>query len=134
MTFKPKKVILVLVLTFVIVFSVICTAASAASVLRGDVNGDKAVTISDVTEIQWMLAELPVSRSFSESAADVDGNNAVEVNDATKIQEWLAAFESPYKIGEYYTEPAENPTQNPTENPTQRQTDPDGWGRDIIQP
>ena len=118
----------------VVASATIGTVASADSVRLGDVNGDKAVTISDVTEIQRKLAEFPISDSFSIAAADIDGSERIEITDATLIQRWLADFKMPYKIGEYLNSPGENPTQSTTEPPTQRPTDSEGWGRDIYQP
>jgi len=68
------------------------------SYLRGDADGDGAVTIIDATAIQRMLADLP-QEVFLSSAADVDGCGLTVV-DATYIQRYLVGFEDACGIAE----------------------------------
>ena len=70
--------------------------------VRGDADGDGAVTILDATAIQRKLAELATA-SFNEAAADVDGDG-LNIIDATKIQRYLAEFENIYHINEPVSE------------------------------
>lgn len=65
--------------------------------LRGNVNCDGYVTITDVTHIQRKLVQLPID-GFNDKAADVDGDG-LNITDATNIQRFLAEFEDPYNIG-----------------------------------
>lgn len=77
------------------------TAASstgpAESVILGDADGDKTVTILDATCIQMVLAHLQTN-AYNEKAADVDGNKTVEIVDATFIQRFLAYLSCPEGI------------------------------------
>lgn len=66
--------------------------------LRGDADGDNAVTVLDETVIERKLASLSV-KSFDERAADVDGDG-LNILDVTHIQRYLAKFNDPYHIGE----------------------------------
>ena len=91
---------------------------SGFSFIRGDVNGDNEVTISDVTDIQKRLADMETP-SFNERAADVD-DNGLDISDATAIQRYLAEYENIYHIGETvtFTEPTTQPTsRDPYELP-----------------
>ena len=65
----------------------------------GDADGNGVVALTDVTAVQYLLAELSVP-SFDERAADVDGDG-VEINDATWIRRYLAEIEIPYPVGDY---------------------------------
>ena len=87
------------------------------------------ITINDVTCIQKTAAELPVGEGYSKLSADVDGSGGIDITDATLIQWWLAEMETPYPIGTQF----EIPTVT-TAAPTERQTDADGWGRDVFRP
>lgn len=60
--------------------------------IRGDVDGDGSVTISDVTEIQRYIAELRQLDDRAFLAADVNGDGDVTVTDATLVQRYLAEF------------------------------------------
>ena len=68
--------------------------------LLGDVDGDGAVTILDVTYIQRYLADIPVPFEFNEAVADVDGEDGVTIVDTTTIQRWLAFMNAPKGIGQ----------------------------------
>ena len=61
----------------------------AATPLKGDVNNDGIIDITDVTCIQFYLAEMMTLDSTSLEAADVNFNNEVDIMDATKIQMYL---------------------------------------------
>lgn len=80
-----------------------CSAAISASALteyiKGDSNGDRSVTINDVTDIQRVLAKVPVS---DEKGVKRRGNvtgGTININDATAIQRYLAGYDNSYSIG-----------------------------------
>lgn len=58
--------------------------------MRGDVNGDKKVTINDATIIQRYLAEYRTLTSRQMLAADADKNGKVSIRDVTEIQRAIA--------------------------------------------
>ena len=66
--------------------------------ILGDVDGDKKVTILDVTAIQKKLASISAD-SFNEKAADADEDGKLSIIDATSIQKWLASIKSNDNIG-----------------------------------
>lgn len=136
--YKLRKVLPVLLIAVVTAFAgtVSPAAGSAAEAgnLLGDVNCDGRVSINDATSIQRRIARLSESGSFSEPAADVNGSGGIAIDDATLIQMYLAGIETPYPIGEPLDVPAETTCEPTTEPPVQRQTDADGWGREIFQP
>lgn len=66
--------------------------------LLGDIDGDGAVTIMDVTALQRHLAELETS-SYHEEAADADDDKVVTIMDATAIQRYLANLSANPAIG-----------------------------------
>jgi Ca2+-binding EF-hand superfamily protein len=65
----------------------------------GDADGDGAVTISDVTEIQKYLAQLAVFDEARKLIADADGDGNVTVSDATELQKHLASLPANENIG-----------------------------------
>ena len=67
--------------------------------ITGDANNDGIVEISDVTNIQRVLAALDVNATVSKRG-DLSGNG-LDIFDATMIQRFLARFENPYMIGDY---------------------------------
>ena len=83
----------------------ICVTSTKAApivgdtVLLGDADGDGKVTILDATTIQRVLAALPVTDNYNETAACVSGG-ALSILDATAIQRWLAALEIAYAVGQ----------------------------------
>lgn len=96
---KGNKFIISILIAVVTVLSAAVFSASAeSSYIRGDADGDGVVTINDVTVIQRVIVNIPVS-SYSKKAADIDGNG-LDITDATNIQRYLAEFDDPYKIGE----------------------------------
>lgn len=62
--------------------------------LYGDVTGDGAVTISDVTLIQRACVSLNLLSTFQQELADVDGDGVVSVLDALCIQRYIAEYTS----------------------------------------
>ena len=70
------------------------------SVLLGDANGDGNVNISDVTDIQRVVAEMDTFDDLRQKAADINGDGVVTIDDATFLQTYLAEFETAYPIGE----------------------------------
>lgn len=101
--------------------------------ILGDADGDEVITIMDVTAIQKRLANIPVSLTFSETAADVS-EDGLDITDAGNIQKYISRMDVPYAIGkrigeEPETEPeteaeTEALSEMPTEEGTQGQTDP----------
>lgn len=75
------------------------------AVLLGDVDGDGAVTITDATYIQRMIAGIPIPFELDVRRADTDGDGEVTVLDATDIQRWLSGLESSPNIGMPIDEP-----------------------------
>ena len=70
------------------------------SVLLGDANGDGYVNISDVTDIQRVVAEMDTFDDLRQKAADINGDGVVTIDDATFLQTYLAEFETTFPIGE----------------------------------
>ena len=70
------------------------------SVLLGDANGDGYVNISDVTDIQRVVAEMDTFDDLRQKAADINGDGVVTIDDATFLQTYLAEFETAYPIGD----------------------------------
>ena len=115
--FKSALCMIVITILFLSALSV---TADAGSFVRGDSDGDGAISVIDATTIQKVCASLPVSR-YDETAADVDGDGTVSVIDATYIQKSLARIEIPYLIGETVTaeetgRPSEAASYIPGEN------------------
>ena len=69
----------------------------------GDVDGKDGVNINDVTAIQSCLAELTTLEGVYLQAADANQDGIVDISDATAIQMYLAEYELPYPIGQYFT-------------------------------
>ncbi len=67
--------------------------------LFGDTNQDGIATISDVTAIQRVLAELESFSDLQMLLADANQDGEVNITDATTIQRYLAEFDIPYPIG-----------------------------------
>ena len=58
--------------------------------LPGDVNGDKNISMGDLTRLQQYLAAWGVE--IDEDAADVTGDGKIAMNDLTRLQQYLAAW------------------------------------------
>ena len=80
------------------VFRDVTNGTVTHDVLSGDVNGDGRVTISDVTEVQRLLADYIVLSPEQSLAADVNRDGSVTVDDATAVQQYLAEYGNPYQI------------------------------------
>lgn len=74
------------------VFKYVVTGSSGADIIKGDADGDRIVTVKDVTEIQRFIAELTEFTDEQKKAADVDGSGVVDISDATLLQRYLAEF------------------------------------------
>ena len=91
----PILIIIVLVLVMIPMFN----ASAEHQKICGDADGDGVISITDVTMIQLLLAEMGEIEQENLAAADVDGNGAIEIDDASAIQTYLAEYEDPYFIG-----------------------------------
>ena len=69
----------------------------------GDVDGDKQVTIIDVTIIQRALAGINVPYENVAKLGDIDQNGTLEVTDATLLQRWLLGLNQDLEIGKSIT-------------------------------
>ena len=72
-----------------------------APYIKGDANGDGVVNISDVTEIQRLLAKAKTDPDgmITLRANVTDGK--LNIDDATAIQRYIAGYsKNPYHIGE----------------------------------
>lgn len=65
----------------------------------GDADGNGRLSISDVTKIQRVIAELAPLSDELLRRADVDGDGNLTISDATEIQRFLVEFEVDYDIG-----------------------------------
>lgn len=104
-------VILSLIISVCVIFAVRAVADNKTEYILGDANSDGVVTISDVTAVQMVLADISVPE-FNEKAGDIDGNG-LDINDAHNIQRYVAMYEDLLGIGETITV-AEPTTQKPT--------------------
>ena len=84
------------------VFKNVCTGSVNMTVLLGDSDGDGNVTISDVTEIQRLLAETVAFDDSQLLSSDVDLDGEITINDATEIQRFLAEYDTDYPINSNY--------------------------------
>ncbi len=104
-------VILSLIISVCVIFAVRAVADNKTEYILGDANSDGVVTISDVTAVQMVLADISVPE-FNEKAGDIDGNG-LDINDAHNIQRYVAMYEDLLGIGGTVTV-AEPTTQKPT--------------------
>lgn len=104
---KRISVIAAVLVCLSLAIGMLLPAAAAGSALRsalrGDADGDGAVTISDVTAIQRRLSGLSTP-TLDERAADVDGNG-MDITDVTWIQRYLAGLGNIYHINEPIDDP-----------------------------
>lgn len=70
------------------------------SVTLGDSNGDKHVSIGDVTAAQRHIAELEPLDGIYLLAADINRDGVTDISDATALQMYLAEYEVLYPIDE----------------------------------
>ena len=66
----------------------------------GDVNGNEAVEIDDVTFLQRKLIGIPLPFDCYEKACDADEDGFVTIFDVTYLQRWLIGIETRLNIGD----------------------------------
>ena len=108
---SAAAVILSVIIAICVVFAVHAVADNKSEYILGDANSDGVVTISDVTAVQMVSADISVPE-FNEKAGDIDGNG-LDVTDAHNNQRYVAMFEDLLGIGGTVTV-AEPTTQKPT--------------------
>ena len=104
-------VVLSVIISVCVIFAVHSATGDKNEYILGDANSDGFVTISDVTAIQMVLADISLP-DFNEKAGDIDGNG-LDINDADNIQRYVAMYEDLLGIGGTVTV-AEPTTQKPT--------------------
>ena len=104
-------VVLSVIIAACVIFAVRAVADIKTEYILGDANSDGVVTISDVTAVQMVLADISVP-DFNEKAGDIDGNG-LDINDADNIQRYVAMYEDLLGIGGTVTETVPT-TQKPT--------------------
>ena len=82
---KVSKILFALLLTCTV------SSASAAETLKGDVNGDKQVTIADVTA----LVNVILGKATANAACDVNGDTKVTIADVTALVNIILGKTSP---------------------------------------
>ena len=87
------KILVSLFLCMALLFSCFIVADAAIDRIKGDVDGDKKVIISDATFVQNHLAKIEVPFVFVDAVADVDNDGDVTVIDVTEIQQYLAKID-----------------------------------------
>ena len=108
---SSTAVILSVIIAICVVFAVRAVADNKTEYILGDANSDGVVTISDVTAVQMVSADISAPE-FNEKAGDIDGNG-LDVTDAHNNQRYVAMFEDLLGIGGTVTV-AEPTTQKPT--------------------
>ena len=103
--------ILSVIIAICVVFAVRAVADNKTEYILGDANSDGVVTISDVTAVQMVSADISAPE-FNEKAGDIDGNG-LDVTDAHNIQRYVAMYEDLLGIGGTVTETVPT-TQKPT--------------------
>lgn len=96
---KTIRSFLLFLLCALIVAVSALSVSAAGGYIRGDADGDGAVTVIDVALIQRNIAGIPAS-TFDERAADVN-DDGIDIVDAARIQRYLAGVKTTYHIGEY---------------------------------
>ena len=97
---------------------------SGASILYGDVNGDKSVDMKDVLLLRTYVAGMNPT-PFDAVAADVDGDGAVTMKDVLKTRKYIAnmiEILGPDESGEPTSEPVSEPVSEPTSEPVSEPT------------
>ena len=108
---SAAAVILSVIIAICVVFAVHAVADNKSEYILGDANSDGVVTISDVTAVQMVLADISLPE-FNEKAGDIDGNG-LDVTDAHNNQRYVAMYEAVLGIGGTVTETVPT-TQKPT--------------------
>ena len=104
-------VVLSVIISVCVIFAVHSATGDKNEYILGDANSDGVVTISDVTAVQMVLADISLPE-FNEKAGDIDGNG-LDVTDAHNIQRYVAMYEDLLGIGGTVTETVPT-TQKPT--------------------
>ena len=86
----PILIIIIAVLVMIPMFN----ASAERKRILGDVDGDGAVSITDVTAIQLHLADYEQITAENFRAADVDGNGDINMKDVLMLRKILAGAES----------------------------------------
>ncbi len=96
-----KKILSALLVTAIAgtAFAAAPTALAKTTTYKlGDTNMDGAVTVSDVTEIQRVIAQLNADKKgYIKLLGDVNGGG-LDITDATELQKYLADFKTEYPI------------------------------------
>lgn len=96
-----KKILSALLVTAIAgtAFAAAPTALAKATTYKlGDTNMDGAVTVSDVTEIQRVIAQLNADKKgYIKLLGDVNGGG-LDISDATELQKYLADYKTEYPI------------------------------------
>ena len=108
---SSTAVILSVIIAICVVFAVRAVADNKTEYILGDANSDGVVTISDVTAVQMVSADISAPE-FNEKAGDIDGNG-LDVTDAHNIQRYVSMYEDLLGIGGTVTETVPT-TQKPT--------------------
>ena len=108
---SSTAVILSVIIAICVVFAVHAVADNKTEYILGDANSDGVVTISDVTAVQMVLADISLPE-FNEKAGDIDGNG-LDVTDAHNNQRYVVMYEDLLGIGGTVTETVPT-TQKPT--------------------
>ncbi len=100
-----KKMILSLMLTLMVLMCPIGSVQSAHGVdqsfyIKGDVDGNGVVSISDATLIQKILAQIVKPTDDMLKRAKVTGKKDLTIDDATAIQKYISKYKNVYSIGE----------------------------------
>ena len=96
-----KKILSALLVTAIAgtAFATAPTALAKTTTYKlGDTNMDGAVTVSDVTEIQRVIAQLNADKKgYIKLLGDVNGGG-LDITDATELQKYLADYKTEYPI------------------------------------
>lgn len=100
-----KKMILSLMLTLMVLMCPVGSVLSAHGVdqsfyIKGDVDGNGVVSISDATLIQKILAQIVKPTDDMLKRAKVTGKKDLTIDDATAIQKYISKYKNVYSIGE----------------------------------
>ena len=96
-----KKILSALLVTAIAgtAFAAAPTALAKTTTYKlGDTNMDGALTVSDVTEIQRVIAQLNADKKgYIKLLGDVNGGG-LDITDATELQKYLAEYKTEYPI------------------------------------
>lgn len=101
MKYFPRLTALLLILSLLLTLSLTAYAAdlsAPAAGVVGDVDGDGAVTIDDVSFLQGHFAEMFTLSDSAVTLGDVDLSDDTDVDDVTVLQRCLAHFNGTYYV------------------------------------